>query len=123
MMTGSPTRKGTTPIKVWVLPDEKGDIVNKAKSAGLSASAYLRNVGMGAPVTGIADKEAVMELVKINADLGRIGGLLKMWLTNDEKLELEGHSSARLESVILAALRDTKAIQALLYQKASALKF
>ena len=63
-----------------------------------------------------------MELVKINADLGRIGGLLKMWLTNDEKLELEGHSSARLESVILAALRDTKSIQALLYQKASALK-
>jgi len=63
-----------------------------------------------------------MELVKINADLGRIGGLLKMWLTNDEKLEFEGYNPARLESIILAALRDTKTIQALLFQKASALK-
>lgn len=120
-MTASVTRKGTTPIKVWVLPDEKEAITQKAKAAGLSASAYLRNVGMGTPVTGVADQEAVLELVKINADLGRLGGLLKMWLTNDEKLDLEGYDQAGLEATIVEAMREIKASQALLFQKASEL--
>jgi hypothetical protein len=120
-MTKRSTRKGTTPINVWVLPEEKAAIAEKAKAAGLSQSAYLRNVGLGTPVTGVADQEAVMELVKINADLGRLGGLLKMWLTNDEKLDLEGCDQAGLEAAIIEALREIKATQALMFQKASQL--
>jgi len=115
------TRKSVEPIKVLVLPEEKKAIGDKAKSAGLSVSAYLRNVGMGTPVTGVADQEAVMEMVKINADLGRLGGLLKMWLTNDEKLDLEGYDQAGLEATIIEAMREIKAAQALLFQKASEL--
>ncbi|MBQ23569.1 MAG: hypothetical protein CL546_01365 [Alcanivorax sp.] len=67
------TRKSVEPIKVLVLPEEKKAIGDKAKSAGLSVSTYLRNVGLGTPVIGVADQEAVLELVKINADLGRLG--------------------------------------------------
>ncbi len=62
-----------------------------------------------------------MEMVKINADLGRLGGLLKMWLTNDEKLDLEGYDQAGLEATIIEAMREIKAAQALLFQKASEL--
>lgn len=120
-MTKRPTRKGTTPINVWVLPEEKVAIAEKAKAAGLSQSAYLRNVGLGTPVTGVADQEAVLALVKINADLGRLGGLLKMWLTNDEKLDLEGYDQSGLEATIMEALREIKATQALMFQKASQL--
>ena len=120
-MKSRSTRKGTTPINVWVLPEEKAAIAEKAKSAGLSQSAYLRNVGMGTPVTGVADQQAVLEIVKITADLGRLGGLLKMWLTNDEKLGLEGYDQAGLEATILEAMREIKAVQALLFQKASEL--
>jgi len=32
-------------------------------------------------VQSTVDQRAVLELVKINADMGRLGGLIKMWLT------------------------------------------
>jgi hypothetical protein len=51
---------------------------------------YLRSLGLQYKPKGILDNIAVLELVKVNADLGRLGGLLKMWLTNDERLELLG---------------------------------
>lgn len=80
------TRKETPPIKVCVNPDEKKDIQNLAKAHGLSTSEYLRNVGLGIPVVSVLDKEKIGDLAKLNADQGRLGGLLKLWLTNDEKL-------------------------------------
>lgn len=49
-------------------------------------AAYLRNVGMGYRIQGVIDAELVRELAKINGDQGRLGGLLKLWLTNSEKL-------------------------------------
>ena len=33
------------------------------------------------------DKNHILDLAKINGDQGRLGGLLKMWLTNDERQE------------------------------------
>ncbi|MFX7768297.1 conjugal transfer protein TraJ, partial [Acinetobacter baumannii] len=33
------------------------------------------------------DIEQGRELVRVNGDLGRLGGLLKLWLTDDAKLE------------------------------------
>jgi hypothetical protein len=80
------TRKGSTPIKVWCLPEEKAAIEANAKTAGLSVSTYMRNVGMGYQITGTMDQDLVLKLAKINGDQGRLGGLLKLWLTNSEKL-------------------------------------
>ena len=37
---------------------------------------------MGYPIRSIVDHHQVEELVKINGDLGRLGGLLKLWLSN-----------------------------------------
>ena len=42
-------------------------------------------VGQGYQVTGIVDAEQVREMAKISGDLGRLGGLLKWWLTNDAR--------------------------------------
>jgi hypothetical protein len=81
-----PTRKGTTPLKVWCLPEEKSQVKANARAAGLSVSAYLRNVGQGYEIRGVIDHELVLQLAKINGDQGRLGGLLKLWLMNDEKL-------------------------------------
>ena len=36
------TRKGNTPIKVWVTPGEKRAIETSTRSCGMSTSAYLR---------------------------------------------------------------------------------
>ena len=36
------TRKGNTPVKVWVTPSEKKAIETSARNCGMSTSAYLR---------------------------------------------------------------------------------
>jgi hypothetical protein len=77
------TRKNTAPIKVYCLPEEKGLIAANAAQAGKSASAFLLAIGQGYEVTGIVDAEKVREMARINGDLGRFGGLLKLWLTDD----------------------------------------
>ena len=76
-------RKGSTPIKVYCLPEEKEQIETQAKRAGMSAARYLREVGQGYHISGVVDYEQVRELARINGGLGRLGGLLKLWLTDD----------------------------------------
>lgn len=80
------TRKSCTPIKVYCLPEERAVIEENARRAGLSASTYLREVGQGYQIQGVTDAEQVRELVRVNGDLGRLGGLLKLWLMNDAKV-------------------------------------
>jgi hypothetical protein len=79
-------RRKHQPIRVWCLPEEKAQIEANARDAGLSVSRYLRNVGMGYKIKGVIDAQLVLQLAKINGDQGRLGGLLKLWLTNSEKL-------------------------------------
>lgn len=79
------TRKSTPPVKVYCLPDERSQIQALAATSNQSVSAYLLNVGLGYPVRSIVDNRRVEELMRINGDLGRLGGLLKLWLTNDER--------------------------------------
>ncbi|MBV2143745.1 conjugal transfer transcriptional regulator TraJ [Falsochrobactrum sp. TDYN1] len=78
-----PTRKGSTPIKVYCLPNERVAIEQNAAVAGMSLSSFLLTVGMGYKITDIVDYEHVREMARINGDLGRLGGLLKLWLTDD----------------------------------------
>lgn len=92
------TRKNSQPIKVYCLPEEKSQIEEAARSAGLSASEFLRKVGMGYEVKFLVDQKSVVDLAKVNADMGRLGGLLKLWLTNDEKLK---HIDPRAISALL----------------------
>ncbi len=80
------TRKNSPPIKVYCLPDERAEIEANARMAGHSASTYLRLVGQGYRVHGVVDAQQVRELVRVNGDLGRLGGLLKLWLNNDAKV-------------------------------------
>ncbi len=75
-------RKDYQPIKVYCFPEERETIEQQARSTGLSKSSYLLRVGMGYPIRSIVDHHQVEELVKINGDLGRLGGLLKLWLSN-----------------------------------------
>jgi hypothetical protein len=81
------TRRESPPVKVWVTAAEKAAISEKAAAHSMSASAYLRRVGLALPVQSTVDQRAVLELAKINADLGRLGGLIKMWLTSNEHWE------------------------------------
>lgn len=77
------TRKSSPAIKVYCLPEEREIIEKNAKRAGISVARYLRDVGQGYQVKGVMDYHYVRELIRINGDLGRLGGLLKLWLTDD----------------------------------------
>lgn len=113
------TRKGTTPIKVWVLPEEKALIELNAAQHGLSASAFLRRVGMGMEARGTIDQSAIRELAKINGDQGRLGGLLKLWLTDDKKLAV--FDQAQLRKTIEEMLRRIESLQDEMREKLSQL--
>jgi hypothetical protein len=80
------TRKNSTPVKVYCLPDEKIQIMAKSKAAGLTLSKYLLNVGIGYEISSILDHRRINDLARVNGDMGRLGGLLKLWLTNDERV-------------------------------------
>ena len=67
-------------MKVFVTDEERRVIEARAAAAGLSVSAYLRTVGLNRTVRATADHKAVSDLARINADQGRLGGLLKLWL-------------------------------------------
>jgi hypothetical protein len=73
-------------LRVPVLPQEAEAIKAQAQAVGLPVAAYLRNVGLGIEVKSVLDYKRIEELARINGDLGRLGGLLKLWLTNDERL-------------------------------------
>ena len=100
-----PTRKGSTPIVVRVTPDEKTAIEEFARQCGRSTSGYLRMLGLGYEPRSIVDNDRVEELAKINGDLGRLGGLLKLWLTNDARTARFGEATLR---AALARIGDTK---------------
>ena len=67
-------------IKVHCLPDERIKIVAKAKEYSMSVSHYLRHRGMGYRPKSSMDADAVMELVKVNADQGRLAARSKCGL-------------------------------------------
>lgn len=85
-MTGEQTnrpkaRRRGKPIEVWVNDEEKELITARAAEAGLSRSGYLRAVGLHYPIRSVVDLAVVSDLAKVNGDLGRVAGLLKLWLT------------------------------------------
>lgn len=105
-MTDKETKeKGMRHLRVPVRPDEEAQIKRNAAAAGKSVAAYLRNVGLGYQVRGILDYRRVEELARINGDLGRLGGLLKLWLTNDERTEAFGPATIR---ALLSKIEDTQ---------------
>lgn len=79
------TLKDAQQLRVPVLPAQKLTIEKHARAAGLSVAAFLRQRGLYEETTAAFDQQAVLELVRVAADLGRLGGLLKLWLVSDEK--------------------------------------
>lgn len=77
---GKRPRRAVPPIKVWVTDDEKAKIADRAAQSGLSLSAYMLAAGLNHPIRSVYDLKAVADLGRVNGDLGRVAGLLKLWL-------------------------------------------
>lgn len=67
-------------IKTYLTEAEYGEIQRLAKQTGLSLSKFVARISLGYQVPSLENQQARRELLKINADLGRLGGLLKQAL-------------------------------------------
>lgn len=112
---GSETRRrSATQVMVRVTTEEKAAIAARASEAGMSAPGFMRTLALGAVPTAKADAAAVRELAQANADLGRLGGLLKMALS-------EGFTGGVGPQEMRRLLKKIEAQQAFLGSKAQEL--
>lgn len=108
------TAYGTRPrneyIKVFVTPEEKEAIVSMAAQTGLSQSSYLRAVGLNTPIRSVVDLKAVSDLAKVNGDLGRVAGLLKLWLAEKRGQGAKPHDVENMMVQFRALQAEARAI-------------
>lgn len=112
--------RGTRPrgqrIEVWVNNDEKAELADRAAQSGLSLSAYMKAAGLNAPIRARADLSAVADLVRVNGDLGRVAGLLKLWLAEKRG---QGARPVDVEQMMI----EFRELQAGIREKMSAIVF
>ena len=68
-------------VKAYLTPEEYRQVNESAAKAGLSVSTFIKRVCLGHKISSAVDHQAVLALTKANADLGRLGGLFKMFLS------------------------------------------
>lgn len=94
----------TKAISIRVTEAELEKLHTQAKSCSMTLSNYLRSIGLNYPINSIVDQMALSELMKAKGDLGRMGGLLKMWLTNNDKKQatatLGSHSYFSIDHLV-----------------------
>jgi hypothetical protein len=73
-------RRPTPHIKVYGTAEELSALKAKAESANLSDSSYLRAAGLNHPIRSRLDLDGIDKLVEVHGNLGRVAGLLKLWL-------------------------------------------
>src|SRR5271157_2896911 len=97
---GEESRDRNRHLKVVVSARERAEIETRAAATGLSVSAYLRNLGLGFQPHSTLDQEAVLALLKVNADQGRLGGLFKFWLSGQSEPSGETRDILKLRVAI-----------------------
>ncbi len=80
-------------LRAYLTPEEYQAIKAKAGQARVSVSAYAKAVCLGHEVKNVVDQEAILELLRLKADPGRLGGLLKLGLAENA---LDRHRANRL---------------------------
>ena len=97
-----PSKKKRFPV--YLTDEEYAEISASAARAGISCSRFAKLVCTGTPVPTLEHKQAVQEIIKARADLGRLGGLLKQAIAADgDKITLQ-----RLLREVDAGMRELK---------------
>ncbi|WP_051553486.1 plasmid mobilization protein [Desulfobulbus elongatus] len=69
-------------VKTYLTQGEYDQVVASAAQAGVSVSTFIKRVCLAQEeLRSTADQQAVLALLRANADLGRLGGLFKMALS------------------------------------------
>ena len=86
-----PSKKKRLPV--YLTDAEYEQIAASASRAGISLSTFAKRVCLGMPVPSLEHKQAVQDIIKARADLGRLGGLLKLAIS-------EGNDKAALQRLL-----------------------
>ncbi|MBD5558126.1 MAG: conjugal transfer protein TraJ [Desulfovibrio sp.] len=99
--------KRSEQVKAYVTRKELLAIVESSERAGLTLSEFIRRVCLGARIESREDQQARRELLKVNADLGRLGGLLKQTLAAGHKEQIYGllHNIDQAQALVKAKIR------------------
>lgn len=80
----SQPRDRLNPLRIYVNSEERDQIKAKARAAAMTISQYARTAALSRPIKSAFDAEAIHALSKVNADQGRLGGLLKLYLQDGD---------------------------------------
>ena len=75
-------------MKVYLSEQEYNAVLESSQKAGLSLSEFVRRVTQGARIQSLESQQAIRDLMKVNADLARLGGLFKQALAQGHNREL-----------------------------------
>lgn len=82
-------------IKAYVSKEEYEQICASAEQCSLSLSAFAKAVCLGHEIKSSTDQQVRRELLKLNGDQGRLGGLLKMLILDDDDNRKEAEKLLR----------------------------
>ncbi|MFY4691204.1 plasmid mobilization protein [Campylobacter jejuni] len=77
--------KKTKQVNIRLTLEEYNFLVEKAQNYSLTLSRYMRDLSMNYPITCIVDQKVARDLLLVAGDIGRLGGLFKHWLVNNEE--------------------------------------
>ena len=82
-------RQRTELIQVRVTSSERKELERISTLVAKPVSTYVRTIALGSEIKSKTDERLVLEVARLRGDLGRVGGLLKLWLTNEERFDFE----------------------------------
>lgn len=84
MRKRGPPRDRNRPLNIYVNEGERETINAKADAAGMTVSSYVRTAALNQRIRSVFEQDAIRILSKVNADQGRLGGLLRMYLCDGD---------------------------------------
>ena len=81
-------RRRTDSVHVRLTPDETRIVQANAGNTGLSPAGLMRTLAVGHEPISVIDSAHILKLSRLSGDLGRVGGLLKLWLSEDKSITL-----------------------------------
>lgn len=99
-------------LRAYVTSEEYQIIIGKAQSARLSVSEFAKRACLSRRIKSTIEADAVLEIAKTNADLGRLGGLFKLWLSEPERAD---------KNAVRKLLHDIEHTQTILREKVQSL--
>jgi hypothetical protein len=108
-------------IKVILTEEEKKQIEESAAQGNLSASQYLRDLGLGYEPKSLTDVKMIQEIRSLKSDMNKVGSLLKNLMTGELTDPKEIRS--RVNGLLLDFSKNQNSLDILITKVRSQIKF